>query len=87
VPGILVFQVNRVLQRLRRQELITLNLVIDDVDRLNGFSGYNANYLPLRDRLQNLQRIAKQKVVDVRTASECERAAESRARAEDGSPS
>jgi CRP-like cAMP-binding protein len=42
--------VNRVLQRLRRDGLITLkdkNLVILDVNRLNAFSGFTPNYLHL----------------------------------------
>ena len=42
--------VNRVLQRLRGDGLITLtgkHLVILDVDRLNAFSGFTPNYLHL----------------------------------------
>jgi CRP-like cAMP-binding protein len=45
--------VNRVLQRLRRDGLITLkskHLVILDVARLKAFSGFNPNYLHLSDR-------------------------------------
>jgi CRP-like cAMP-binding protein len=45
--------VNRVLQRLRGEELIALkgkNLVIPDVARLKAFSGFNPNYLHLSDR-------------------------------------
>ncbi len=45
--------VNRVLQRLRRDRLITLsgkNLVILDIERLKAFSGFNPNYLHLSDQ-------------------------------------
>ena len=45
--------VNRVLQRLRRDSLITLkgkHLVILDVARLKALSGFNPNYLHLSDR-------------------------------------
>jgi CRP-like cAMP-binding protein len=45
--------VNRVLQRLRGEGLITLKgkqLVILDVERLKTFSGFNPNYLHLADR-------------------------------------
>ena len=45
--------VNRVLQRLRRDGLITLkgkNLVILDLERLKAFSGFNPNYLHLSDQ-------------------------------------
>jgi CRP-like cAMP-binding protein len=44
---------NRVLQRLRREGLITLqgkNLVITDVGRLKAFSGFNPNYLHLSEQ-------------------------------------
>jgi hypothetical protein len=45
--------VNRVLQRPRRDGLITLkgkHLVIPDVARPKAFSGFNPNYLHLSDR-------------------------------------
>jgi hypothetical protein len=45
---------NRVIQRLREQKLITLtrkNLVILDFDRLAEVSGFNPNYLHLDQRL------------------------------------
>ena len=45
--------VNRVLQRLRRDGLITLtgkNLVIVDVEKLKALSGFNPNYLHLSDQ-------------------------------------
>jgi hypothetical protein len=43
---------NRVIQKLRQKELITLKggqLVILDADRLIEFSGFNPNYLHLTD--------------------------------------
>ena len=48
--GLTNVHVNRVLQRLRGDGLITLtgkHLVILDVDRLNAFSGFTPNYLHL----------------------------------------
>jgi CRP-like cAMP-binding protein len=48
--GLSTVHVNRVLQRLRALELITLRngrLVILDVEKLNAFSGFNPNYLHL----------------------------------------
>jgi CRP-like cAMP-binding protein len=51
--GLTSVHVNRVLQRLRRDGLITLkskNLMIMDVERLKAFSGFNPNYLHLSDR-------------------------------------
>lgn len=51
--GLTSVHVNRVLQRLRRDGLITLkgkNLVIPDLERLKAFSGFNPNYLHLADR-------------------------------------
>jgi CRP-like cAMP-binding protein len=50
--GLTSVHVNRVLQRLRRDGLITLrgkHLVILDVARLKAFSGFNPNYLHLSD--------------------------------------
>ena len=51
--GLSHVHVNRVLQRLRAEELITLKsgaLVILDVPRLKEFSGFNPNYLHLAER-------------------------------------
>jgi CRP-like cAMP-binding protein len=51
--GLTSVHVNRVLQRLRRDGLITLkskNLMIMNVERLKAFSGFNPNYLHLSDR-------------------------------------
>ena len=51
--GLSNVHVNRVLQSLRRDGLITLkgkNLVILDVERLNAFSGFTPNYLHLAER-------------------------------------
>jgi CRP-like cAMP-binding protein len=51
--GLTSVHVNRVLQRLRGDGLITLkgkHLVIRDVARLKAFSGFNPNYLHLSDR-------------------------------------
>jgi hypothetical protein len=48
--GLTNVHVNRVLQSLRRDGLITLkgkNLVILEVERLNAFSGFTPNYLHL----------------------------------------
>lgn len=50
--GLSNVHMNRVLQSLRRKELITLKggeLVILDADRLIEFSGFNPNYLHLTD--------------------------------------
>lgn len=50
--GLSHIHVNRVLQRLRAEELITLKngaLVILDVPRLKAFSGFNPNYLHLAE--------------------------------------
>jgi CRP-like cAMP-binding protein len=50
--GLSAVHVNRVLQRLRTLELITLKsgrLVISDVAKLNEFSGFNPNYLHLTE--------------------------------------
>jgi len=54
--GLSGVHMNRVIQRLREQKLITLtgkNLVILDFDRLAGASAFNANYLHLDQRLGN----------------------------------
>ena len=51
--GLSEVHVNRVLQRLRALEVITLKngrLVILDVAKLNEFSGFNPNYLHLTTR-------------------------------------
>lgn len=51
--GLTSVHVNRVLQRLRQDGLITLksrNLMIMDVERLKAFSGFNPNYLHLAER-------------------------------------
>ena len=51
--GSLSSHVNRVLQRLRRDEMISLkgkNLVILDAAKLKRFSGFNSNYLHLAER-------------------------------------
>jgi CRP-like cAMP-binding protein len=51
--GLTSVHVNRVLQRLRRDGLITLksrNLMIMDVERLKAVSGFNPNYLHLSER-------------------------------------
>ena len=54
--GLSTVHVNRTLQALRAQDLITLEkklLVIPDIDRLIAFSGFNPNYLHLADRNGN----------------------------------
>lgn len=51
--GLSTVHVNRVLQRLRRDGMITLkgkNLVILDEEKLKAFSGFNQNYLHLGER-------------------------------------
>jgi hypothetical protein len=51
--GVSSVHVNRVLQRLRGDGLITFkgsSLVILDVPRLKAFSGFNPNYLHLSNR-------------------------------------
>jgi len=52
--GLSDVHMNRVIQRLRKQKLITLkgkNLVILDYARLAEVSGFNPNYLHLRQRI------------------------------------
>jgi CRP-like cAMP-binding protein len=51
--GLSHVHMNRVIQRLRGEKLITLkgkNLVILDVERLKAFSGFNPNYLHILNR-------------------------------------
>ena len=51
--GLTGVHVNRILQRLRGDGLITLkskNLVLVDVERLKAFSGFNPNYLHLAEQ-------------------------------------
>lgn len=52
--GLSDVHMNRVIQRLRKEKLITLkskNLVILDFERLAAFSGFDPNYLHLRQRI------------------------------------
>ena len=59
--GLSTVHVNRVLQRLRRDGMITLkgkNLVIVDEEKLKAFSGFNPNYLHLAERNGHKERSA-----------------------------
>ena len=57
--GLTLVHVNRVLQRLRARNLITLGykrLVINDVAALKAFSEFNPNYLHLDENAKTLER-------------------------------
>ena len=60
--GLSSVHMNRVLQRLRKEKLITLkgsNLVILDIERLTAFSDFDPNYLHLTQRLEPSEAIPR----------------------------